>query len=316
MNQSQKKIKNLILEYNTFLIFIIMIVVSTLLSDVFFSQLNLSNLLRQAAGVGIISMGMLLVIIIGGIDLSVGSVLALSGVLLAIFSQSMPLPVALLLAIASGIAVGLTSGFLSAYGRLAPFITTLALMTIARGLAFMFSKGSPIMLGEDASGLMAFGNGFVLGIPFPVLVFLLISLVVFIILRYNIIGRIIIAIGSNEEAVRLSGIKFNKYKLLVYAFSGAMAALSGIIATSRTGIGSPVIGNGMELDAIAAVVVGGASLKGGKGSALNTFLGVLILGMIGNIMNLKDVPAYPQQVIKGVIIVLAVLLQRFQDHNK
>lgn len=179
----------------------------------------------------------------------------------------------------------------------------------------MFSKGSPIPLSDNSSKLMAFGNGFILGIPYPVIIFLLISSILFILLKYNAIGRIIIAIGSNKEAVRLSGIKINKYKLLVYGFSGAMAAIAGIIVVSRTGIGSPVVGMGLELDAIAAVVVGGASLKGGKGSATNTFLGILILGMIGNIMNLKDIPAYPQQVIKGVIIIFAVLLQRFQDQN-
>jgi ribose transport system permease protein len=313
MNLSLKKAKDFILEYNTLIIFLIMIVVSTSLSNVFFSHVNLSNLLRQVAGIGIISMGMLLVIIIGGIDLSVGSVLALAGVLLAYFTQSMPLSVALLLTCICGLAIGLVSGYLSAYGRLAPFIVTLAVMTIARGLAFMVSKGAPIMVNENAQGLMDFGNGYILGLPLPVLLFFSISALVFVMLKYNVAGRIIIAIGSNEEGVRLSGIKINQYKLALYGFSGTMAALAGIIATSRTGIGSPVIGTGLELDAIAAVVVGGASLKGGRGSAFNTLLGVLILGMIGNIMNLKDVPAYPQQVIKGVIIILAVLLQRFKQ---
>lgn len=316
MNLSLKKITHFILEYNTVLIFILMLIISSVISDVFFSHLNLSNLLRQAAGIGIISMGMLLVINTGGIDLSVGAVLALCGVILALLTQSVSLPVAIFATLISGLIVGLFSGYLASYSKVAPFIATLALMTISRGLAFMFSNGSPIMIGERSNSLVDFGNGFIAGIPYPVIIFLLITCLVFVLLRYNAIGRIIIAIGSNEEAVRLSGIKVNKYKMMVYGFSGVMAAIAGILAVSRTGVGSPIIGVGLELDAIAAVVVGGASLKGGRGSAVNTFFGILILGIIGNIMNLKDVPAYPQQIIKGVIIILAVLLQRFQNHNK
>lgn len=291
-----------------------MILLSTLVSDVFFSPTNLANLFRQVSGVGLISMGMLLVIMTGGIDLSVGSVMSLGGVLLALLTHEMPLGAALLLTVGCGVTVGLTAGFMTTMGKIAPFIATLALMTIARGISFMISDGSPVPLNSAASPLLAFGDGYLVGVPLPVLFFLLITGLVYILLRYNVIGRVIIAIGSNEEAVRLSGLNVNKYYWGVYAFSGAMAAVAGVITVARTGIGSPVVGIGIELDAIAAVVVGGTSLKGGRGSAINTLLGVIILGMIGNIMNLKDVPAYPQQVIKGVIIILAVLLQRFQKH--
>ncbi|MBC8156466.1 MAG: ABC transporter permease [Bacteroidetes bacterium] len=289
-----------------------MILLSTFVSDVFFSQTNLSNLFRQVSGVGLVSMGLLLVIMVGGIDLSVGSVMSLGGVLLALLTHQMPLGAALTLTIGCGIALGLTAGFLTTAGKIAPFIATLALMTIARGVSFMVSDGSPVPLNSAAAPLLGFGDGYLLGVPYPVLFFLLITGLVFVMLQYNVIGRILIAIGSNEEAVRLAGINVNRYYWFVYAFSGAMASLAGIITVARTGIGSPVVGIGLELDAIAAVVVGGASLKGGRGSAINTLLGVIILGMIGNIMNLKDVPAYPQQIIKGVIIILAVLLQRFQ----
>lgn len=299
-------------DYNAWVIFGILILLSTFVSDVFFSQTNLSNLFRQVSGVGLISLGMLLVIMVGGIDLSVGSVMSLGGVLLALLTHQMPLGAALVLTIGCGIALGLTAGFLTTAGRIAPFIATLALMTIARGISFMISDGSPVPLNSAAVPLLGFGDGYFLGIPLPVLFFLVITGLVFVVLRYNVIGRILIAIGSNEEAVRLAGINVNRYYWLVYGFSGAMAAMAGILTVARTGIGSPVVGIGLELDAIAAVVVGGASLKGGRGSAINTLLGVIILGMIGNIMNLKDVPAYPQQIIKGVIIILAVLLQRFQ----
>jgi ribose transport system permease protein len=238
--------------------------------------------------------------------------MSLGGVLLALLTHKMPLGAALILTVGCGITLGLSAGFLTTAGKIAPFIATLALMTIARGVSFMISDGSPVPLNSAAAPLLSFGDGYLLGIPYPVLFFLLFTGLVFIILQYHVIGRILIAIGSNEEAVRLAGINVNRYYWLVYGFSGAMATLAGIVTVARTGIGSPVVGIGLELDAIAAVVVGGTSLKGGRGSAINTLLGVIILGMIGNIMNLKDVPAYPQQIIKGVIIILAVLLQRFQ----
>jgi ribose transport system permease protein len=226
------------------------------------------------------------------------------------------LPIVILLTLLSGMVMGSISGFLVSVQKMAPFVATLALMTIARGLGFIFSKGAPILVDDSASELIDFGGGNLAGIPNPVIIFLTVSVVVFIILKYNVFGRIVIAIGSNEEAVRLSGIKIWAYKFSVYIIAGGLAGIAGIIGTSRTGVGSPIIGVGMELDSIAAVVIGGASLKGGKGTAWNTFLGILILGMIGNIMNLLDIPAYPQQVIKGLIIIFAVLFQRFQTNQK
>jgi len=290
-----------------------MLLISAVASDAFFTANNLSNLVRQAAPIGIISMGMLLVILTGGIDLSVGSIIAMSGVLCAIFTQFMPLPIAVAAALAAGVIAGCISGYLVAYQKMAPFIATLALMTIARGLGFIFSKGAPIMTADSASALTDFGSGSLLGIPNLAVVFFLTFAVTAVLLQYNIFGRILIAIGSNEEAVRLSGIRVPVYKFSVYAIIGGLAAAAGIIGVARTGVGSPNLGVGLELDVIAAVVIGGTSLMGGKGSALNTFLGVLILAMIGNIMNLMDIASYSQQVIKGVIIVLAVLLQRFQE---
>jgi ribose transport system permease protein len=310
------KIKNylkVITEYNTFWIFLVMLLVSALVSDAFFTANNLSNLVRQVAPVGIISMGMLLVILTGGIDLSVGSVVAMIGVLTALFTHHMPVYAALLFAMACGVVAGSISGYLVAFHRLAPFIVTLAMMSIVRGLGFMFSKGAPVIIDDQASILTDFGSGRFLGIPNPALVMFIIFMITFILLRYNAFGRIVIAIGSNEESVRLSGIKVSAYKFSVYAIAGGLSALAGIVSTARTSVGSPVTGIAMELDVIAAVVIGGASLMGGKGSAVNTLLGVFILGMIGNIMNLLTIPAYSQQVIKGLIIVMAVFFQRFQE---
>ncbi|RXZ82808.1 ABC transporter permease [Paenibacillaceae bacterium] len=302
---------SILLKYNTVLIFVILLIVSSFLSDAFFTEANIANLLRQSAGLTIISMGMLLVILTGGIDLSVGSVLALGCVLSAFFLQTMPFPLAILLTIATCVAIGVGSGYFVAQRKIAAFIVTLAFMTIARGLAFMTSKGSPIVM--DNKVLDEFGSGAFLSIPYPVWVMLLVFVGVAFLLKYTAFGRFVKAIGSNEVAVRLSGIQVNKYKFLVYVISAGLCGIAGIISASRTGVGSPVVGTGIELDAIAAVVIGGASLSGGRGTALNTLLGVLILSMIGNIMNLMNIPAYPQQVIKGIIIIAAVLLQGIEN---
>ncbi len=302
-----KKIFSFILHYNTIFVFVVMVIVSTMLSDVFLTERNIFNLLRQVSGLGIVSMGMLLVILTGGIDLSVGSMAALGSVLVAHFLREQPLGISLFLALGGGFLVGSASGILVANRNMAPFVATLALMTVARGLAFMVSKGSPIITNNNL--LSSFGSSYWMRIPLPVLLMFAVFIVTFLVLRYTAFGRIVMAIGSNESAVRLAGIRVGYYKFAVYAISGILCAVAGVIATSRTGVGSPIVGSGMELDAIAAVVIGGASLSGGRGNAVNTLLGVLVLGMIGNIMNLMNVPSYPQQVIQGLIIVAAVLLQ-------
>jgi ribose transport system permease protein len=310
------KVINFLLKYNTIVIFVALLITSSFASDVFFSERNMFNLLRQVAGIGAVSMGMLLVILTAGIDLSVGSISALASVLVAHFLLSMSLPVSIALSILVGILLGSCSGFLVANRRVAPFVATLAMMTIARGLAFIVSKGRPILLTESGQALKNFGSDYWLRIPQPVFVMFLIFVIVFVLLRYTVFGRLVIAIGSNETAVRLSGIRVAIYKFSVYCIAGGFAAVAGIISTARTGVGSAVVNPGMELDAIAAVVIGGASLSGGKGTALNTLLGVFILGMIGNIMNLKNVPGYSQQVIKGLIIIFAVLLQGIQRRSE
>jgi len=307
--QSIKKYSDFVLKYNTLIIFIILLIVSSIISDAFFTARNITNLLRQVSGIGIVSLGMLLVIMTGGIDLSVGSIVAFAGVISAYFLLSMPFALGIGVTILIGVAIGSVSGYLVAIQRMAPFIATLALMTIVRGLGFILSKGTPIILEESGQSLKEFGGNYVFGIPNPVVLMFFVFILVYFILKYTVFGRLIIAIGSNEESVRLSGINVWIYKFAVYSICGGFSAIAGIISTSRTGVGSPILGIGLELDAIAAVVIGGASLKGGKGSAVNTLLGIIILGMIGNIMNLMNVPGYPQQVIKGLIIIFAVLLQ-------
>jgi len=310
-----KKVIHFLLKYNTIFIFVVFLVVSSIASKAFFTERNIFNLLRQMAGIGIVSMGMLLVILTAGIDLSVGSMMALASVLSAHFLFSMPLPLSIILTILTGVVLGSVSGFLVSNRRMAPFVVTLAMMTIARGLAYIVSKGAPILLPESGQVLKNFGSAYWLRIPQPVLLMFIVFTIILLVLKHTAFGRLVIAIGSNEIAVRLSGVRIGIYKFLVYSISGGLAAIAGIISTSRTGVGSPIVGVGLELDAIAAVVIGGASLSGGRGTALNTLLGIFILGMIGNIMNLKNVPAYPQQVIKGLIIIFAVLLQGIQRRS-
>lgn len=305
---------NFFIKYNTIIIFIILIIVASSLSDVFFTSTNIMNILRQTTALGLISLGMLLVILTGGIDLSVGSFVALGSVLLAYFLQSFSLPLAIFLTLLIGIVLGSISGYLVAGRNMAPFVATLAFMTIASGLAFIISKGSPIMIEDPVVNM--FNRGYFFGIPLPFVVLLIVFLLIVFILRFTVYGRMITAIGSNESAVTLSGVKTKLYKFSVYSISGALGVLGGMILTSRTSVGSPMVGVGYELDAIAAVVIGGGSLFGGRGTALNTLIGVFILALIGNIMNLMNVPAYPQQVIKGMIIIFAVLFQALQQKKR
>ena len=303
-----------IIKHNTIFIFVLLVIFSALISDVFFTETNLSNLLKQVSGIGIVSIGMLIVILTGGIDLSVGSIVALLAVTFAILVNIVILPLAILITIILGFVLGSFSGYLIAYKKMAPFIATLALMTIARGLGFIYSKGSPVTFDSPGGSFMSdFANNSTLFVPNIAIVFFLIVAVAAVMLKYNVFGRLIIAMGSNEEASRLSGIRVSKYKFLVYAISGSLAAIAAIVTASRTNLGSPNMGVAWELDAIAAVVIGGASLNGGKGNAVNTLMGVLILGLIGNILNLLNVPSYPQQVVKGAIIILAVLFQKIES---
>ncbi|MDR1390603.1 MAG: ABC transporter permease [Treponema sp.] len=305
---------NLLVKYNTVLIFVLLIIISSIISNSFLTFKNISNLLRQNSGIAIVSMGMLLVILTGGIDLSVGSVVALGCVLAGYFLQTFPLAVALLFTMLVCMLSGIGAGYFVAFRKVAPFVVTLAFMTISRGIAFIISKGTPIRILNQS--VIDFGRGTLLGLPCLAYIVLGVFIVFAIVLKFTVFGRLITAIGSNESAVRLSGITVPAYKFSVYIISAVVCSFAGAISASRAAVGSPIVGTGMELDAIASVVIGGASLSGGKGSIHNTLLGVFILGMIGNIMNLMNVAAYPQQVIKGVIILVAVLLQGAEENKE
>ena len=316
----RRSLQRLFLEHNALVMLVLLAIVASVLSPDFFTYQNLGNLLRQLTPLLLVSIGMLIVILTAGIDLSVASVAAVGGIVVAMTLNVMPvegglgLLLAVTVAVASGVLMGLVTGTFIAYFRMAPFIATLAMMTAGRGLAFILSNGQPQRMDDkltSAQWLRDFGRlaDGVLCIPWPVWLAILVTVIFALILRYNTYGRLTIACGSNETAVRLAGIPVERYKLAAYGICGGLAALAGVVIASRSGVAAPSAGIALELDAIAACVIGGALLTGGKGTIFYTVGGVRVRGLIGNIMNLLSVPAYPQQIIKGAIIVIAVLLQ-------
>ncbi|MBO6638797.1 MAG: ABC transporter permease [Roseitalea sp.] len=309
VSEGRTSFRRLFAQFGTFAIFVLLVLLASTQSDVFLSERNIMNVLRQMSGIGIMAIGMLFVVLTRGIDLSVGSIAALGAVASALLIQQYPLLVAIGMVVALGAMCGAISGFLVAFLRLPAFVITLAMMTAARGFALILSNGQPIMPGADGAPLSAFGTSFTLGFPNPALLMFALFAVAFLVLNFSRFGRVVKAIGSNEEAVRLSGISVSWHVMAVYVISGALASIAGILVTARSGVGSAQVGVAAELDVIAAVVIGGASLMGGRGGVINTFIGVMILGVIGNIMNLAGVPGYHQQVYLGVIIVAAVVMQ-------
>jgi len=306
------RLVEIVRNYGTVGIFLVLMVVASFWSDAFLTERNLMNVARQvASGHGIMAVGMLFVVLTRGIDLSVGSVAAVGAVLSAylIATMGFSLPVTILLVLLSGVVSGTVTGFFVAYMKLPSFVISLAMMAIARGVSLILSAGRPITIGPSGSALGDFGSGFFLGVPKPVVLMLIIFAIGGAVLTFTSFGRIVTAIGSNEEAVRLSGVPVRRYILAVYVISGLLASVAGIVAAARTGIGTPQVGVGAELNVIAAVVIGGASLMGGRGGMFNTLLGALILGIITNIMNLAGVPGYHQNVYLGLIIILAMLIQ-------
>ncbi|AGP57717.1 substrate-binding domain-containing protein [Streptomyces rapamycinicus] len=286
---------------------VLLLAAMALLSGDFLTTDNLLNVGVQAAVTAILAFGVTFVIVAAGIDLSVGSVAALSATVLAWSASSQGLPVwfAALLALTTGVACGLVSGALVAFGKLPPFIATLAMLSIGRGLALVISQGSPIAVPDSVSGLGDTLGGW---LPVPVIVMVVMGLITAGVLGRTYPGRAMYAIGGNEEAARLSGIRVTRQKLVIYALSGGFAAVAGIVLASRLSSAQPQAAVGYELDAIAAVVIGGASLSGGVGKASGTLIGALILAVLRNGLNLLEVSAFWQQVVIGVVIALAVLL--------
>ncbi|WP_173645594.1 ABC transporter permease [Brevibacillus laterosporus] len=289
-------------------LFLLVIILSIVSSD-FLTVSNIFNVLRQVSINALIAFGMTFVILTGGIDLSVGSTLALSSVLSAGLMASGGDPfLAIVVGLLAGLVMGAFNGILVAKGNVAPFIATLATMTVFRGLTLVYTEGKPITGLPDSFGLV--GKSFFLQIPMPVIWMLLSFVALYFILKHTTFGRHVYALGSNEEATRLSGISTTKVKIWVYSISGLFASLAGIILTSRLNSAQPTAGTSYELDAIAAVVLGGTSLSGGKGWIVGTLIGAMIIGVLNNGLNLLNVSSFYQLVAKGAVILIAVLLDR------
>ncbi|GAA3820603.1 substrate-binding domain-containing protein [Streptomyces phyllanthi] len=300
-------LRRLLLDNGALTALILLVVAMSALSGDFLTADNLLNIGVQAAVTAILAFGVTFVIVSAGIDLSVGSVAALSATVLAwsATSEGVPVGMAVVLAVATGVACGLVNGVLISYGKLPPFIATLAMLSVGRGLSLVISQGSPIAFPDSVSHLGDTLGGW---LPVPVLVMVVMGLATAVILGRTYIGRAMYAIGGNEEAARLSGLRVKRQKLVIYALSGLFAAAAGIVLASRLSSAQPQAAQGYELDAIAAVVIGGASLAGGTGKASGTLVGALILAVLRNGLNLLSVSAFWQQVVIGVVIALAVLL--------
>ena len=303
-----------------------MLIVASLLSPAFLSPTNLINVVRQMSVVGLIALGVTGVIVSAGIDLSSGSVVGLSAVVAASLAQlpdyaaayykglNLPVFVAVLAACAVGALVGLLNGGLVAKTKIPPFIATLGTLTTIRGLAYLYTSGRPVSdLTDDYNFI---GQGDFLGIPVPILILVIMAIVTHVLYSQTKFGKYIYAIGGNEQAARVSGINVSKYKMLMYVYAGLLSGLAGLVVSARIGSGQSGQGVGYELDAIAAAVIGGASLSaGGIGTVAGTIVGALIIGVLNNILDLTNVSAYWQQIVKGCIIVGAVIIDQLKHHG-
>lgn len=302
-------IKDNLLKYKSILALIILCIIVSVISPTFLQISNLRNLFTQISVNAVISLGMTFVILTGGIDLSVGSIVAIAGAVSAVtIKNTGSISLGILAALFTGILVGFINGIIVSKGRIQAFIATLATQTVFRGVTYVFTGGNPISgLGDS---FMKLTNSRILGIPVPVIITIIVFAICAYVLTQTRYGRYVYAVGGNEDSSRLSGINVNSVKNWVYIISGATAAIAGIIVTSRIGSAAPTAGSGYELDAIAAIVIGGTNLVGGEGTILGTLIGVLIIGVLNNGLNLMDVSAFYQTIVKGLVILLAVLIDK------
>lgn len=311
MENNKKKITDYVQDLGALIALLLLVIGISIISPEFRTGSNFLSLLRQSSINGLIAFGMTCVILTDAIDLSVGSVLALSTVLCAgMVSAGVPAGIAMILALAIGTVLGAISGFLVTKGRLQAFIATLITMTVYRGLTMIFTGGKPISNLGDSFVLKLVGRGNIYCIPIPVILLLVIFAGFYFLLNKTTFGRAVYATGSNWKCAKLAGININKTKIIVYAISGFMSALSGLILLSRLGSAQPTLGSGYELDAIAAVALGGTSMSGGRGKIYGTLIGVLIIAVLNNGLNILGVSSYYQDVIKGFVILVAVLSDR------
>jgi ribose/xylose/arabinose/galactoside ABC-type transport system permease subunit len=306
---------NRLRQYGIFVVFVIICLILSFISPQFLTVSNWIIIVTQAAINALLAFGVTFVIITGGIDLSLGSMVAVTGVTAAMLAHPDTFPVVLPIfaGLLAGLLMGVFNGFIITKSKIAPFIVTLGTMTIGRGLALILSKGRPVSNLSDSFNFI--GGGDIFGIPFPIIVLVLVFAVCSIILKKTLLGRYIYAIGGNEQASRASGINVNQVKIAVYSISGLLAGLAGILLTSRITTGQPNAGAGFELDAIAAAVIGGTSTSGGTGTMTGTLVGVLLIGVINNGLDLLNVTSYYQQVVMGIIIIGAVVLDSWNQKS-
>ncbi|ABR73576.1 ribose ABC transporter permease [Actinobacillus succinogenes] len=317
--QNSFKLGKFLLEQRSIVALLVLIGIVSAINPDFFTIDNILNILRQTSVNAIIAVGMTFVILIAGIDLSVGSVLALTGAIAASlvgseFSMLLVIPAVLFI----GAFLGGVSGVIVAKGKVQAFIATLVTMTLLRGVTMVYTDGRPISTGfSDAADQFSYlGTGYLFGIPVPIWLMAVVFAVAWYILKHTRIGRYIYALGGNEAATQLSGINVNKIKVFVFAVSGFLSALAGLIVTSRLSSAQPTAGVSYELDAIAAVVVGGTSLMGGKGRVMGTLIGALIIGFLNNALNLLDISSYYQMIAKALVILAAVLADNYLGSKK
>jgi ribose transport system permease protein len=294
-------------QFGTLVGLLLLSVVLTILTPYFLTVSNLVNVVQQSAIIAIVAAGITFVIISGGIDLSVGSILALGGLVVAdALHAGVAMPVAIIIGLLAGLLAGCVNGVLITFGKLPPFIATLGTMSAIRGLALMYKDGSPISGFSD--GFRSLATGGIVGIPAPVITMLIVFVVAHFVLTRTKVGRYAYAIGGNEEGALLSGINVKFHKIVVYGISGLLSALSAVLLTARLNSAQPIAATGYELDAIAAAVIGGTSLLGGEGTLLGTLIGALIMGVLRNGLNLLNVSSYLQQVAIGSVIIIAVFV--------
>ncbi len=295
---------NWLLDYSMYVVFFVLIVLSSVLSPYFLSWANFTNILRQVSFNGIISIGMCMVILMRGIDLSVGSIFGLANVLVAGFA-SWGFWGVLAVSIIVGLAFGVFNGALVTKIKIEPFVVTLGTLIIGRGLAYIYTGG---VLIPNITQFRFIGAGYILGIPVPVIIMAFMFGIAYFIQTSTVFGRRCYAVGGNPDAAKMAGINVNFYVFISYVVAGALSAFSGLIMVARMTTGEPNAGTMFELDAIAAVVMGGTTFHGGRGGIIGTVFGVLILGIISNILNLMNVSSYTQLVIKGFFLIFAVVL--------
>jgi len=302
-------------QFGTLIGLLVLSAILWILTPYFLTVSNLLNIAQQTSINAIIAVGMTFVIITAGIDLSVGSIMAFAGVVLAWAIQSgVPIPLALLIGLAVGLVCGVVNGLLITFGKLPPFISTLGMMSVARGAALLFTQGRPISGFSNSFRFLATGE--ILYIPTPVIIMIIVYIIAHYVLTHTKLGRYTYAMGGNEEAAVLSGVNVKMYKTIVYGLCGMLSGLAAIILTARLNSAQPIAGIMYELDAIAATVIGGTSLVGGEGTIAGTLIGALIMGVLRNGLNLLGVSSFVQQTVIGSVIIIAVLIDMALKKSK